>query len=330
MKITNEFDISLPLAVWLLHDNYDYINDENYISATTLMRSTKQLVLSRRIKSEDRIMDVSEKIAATLGHSIHDSIEQAWKNPEHLRYSMKALGYPEKVYDNIRINPTPEYLQENPDCIPVYIENRAKRQITVRGTTFTVGGKLDMAINGHLFDFKSTSVWTWIKGRKDEDYALQGGLYRWLNEDKITEDHININFVFTDWQRGMTRTEGYPQQRVQQHLVELLPLDATERYIEGKLSELTRCWDLPESELPECTDKELWRSDPVYKYYTDPEKAKDPTARSSKNFDTLQEANAHRAEKAKGVVVTVPGAVKACGYCPAFEICEQRKRYDVV
>ena len=31
MKITNNSNISLSLAVWLLHDEYDYVNETNYI-----------------------------------------------------------------------------------------------------------------------------------------------------------------------------------------------------------------------------------------------------------------------------------------------------------
>ena len=49
MIITNNHGISLPLAVWLLHDDYDYVKDENYISATSLLKSTKQIILSKRI-----------------------------------------------------------------------------------------------------------------------------------------------------------------------------------------------------------------------------------------------------------------------------------------
>lgn len=64
-----------------------------------------------------------------------------------------------------------------------------------------------------------------------------------------------------------------------------------------------------------CTDEELWRSDPQYKYYTDPTK----TSGRSTNFDNLADAHRHLAEKGgKGVIITKPGEPKACAYCPAF------------
>ena len=97
----------------------------------------------------------------------------------------------------------------------------------------------------------------------------------------------------------------------------------------AKLQELSRLWDAPEDKLPDCTDKELWRSDPQFKYYSDPEKAKDPSARSTKNFDSLAEAEAFKREKGKGIVITKLGEVKACAYCPAFEGCKQKDQYFV-
>jgi hypothetical protein len=85
-----------------------------------------------------------------------------------------------------------------------------------------------------------------------------------------------------------------------------------------------RYQDASQDALPRCTDEELWRSEPVYKYYSDPTKT---DGRATKNFDSLIEANNHLTEKGKGVVKTVPGQVKACLYCRAFDICEQRKEY---
>ena len=82
--------------------------------------------------------------------------------------------------------------------------------------------------------------------------------------------------------------------------------------------------DAPESELPECTEDELWRSDPAYKYYKNPQKM----SRSTKNFDNLHDANLRLAEDGGvGIVVTVPGEVKACKTCAAFNLCTQKDRY---
>ncbi len=326
MKITNEHGISLPLAVWLLHDNYDYVSDPNYISATTLLKSTKQIILGRRVPSKDRSMDVSEFIAARFGNAVHDSVERAWTDNYSRVKALRQLGYPEKVTDKIVINPTETDFKTIPDLIPIWIETRSER--TVNG--FRVGGRLDMVADGRLFDTKTTSVYSYLKGRKDDDYTLQGSIYRWLNEDKITEDHVHIQFVFTDWQKAMAiqqKDKGYPQIKMLSYPVPLLSIEETERFITGKLNEIKKYRDAPEEQIPECTDKELWRGETEYKYYSDSLKAKDPTARSSKNFDNKAEAHAFMQEKGKGIVVEKPGEVKACLYCAAYDICKQKDRY---
>lgn len=325
MKLTNIHGISLPLAVWLLHDEYDYINEPNYISATSLLKSTRQLVLSKRIAQEDRELDISAFLASRFGAAIHDSQEKSWRQSG--QEAMKRLGYPEAVWSNIVINPTPEQIEANPSIIPIWIERRSIREIQINGKTYKVGGKFDQVIDGRLFDTKTTSVYSYIYGSKDDDYAWQGSIYRWLNPKLITSDHIFIQFLFTDWQKAQAaRNENYPQTKAKEHPVKLYSLEETEEFIRNKLTELERYWNSPDEEIPHCNDKELWRGETKYKYYSDPSKT---MGRSTRNFDDLASANAYKAEKGKGVVITVPGDVKACDYCPAFSICKQKDHYYV-
>jgi hypothetical protein len=123
-------------------------------------------------------------------------------------------------------------------------------------------------------------------------------------------------------------TSGYPDSRVKTKDIALQTLAETDAWITAKLRLITQHMDTPEDQLPECTDEELWRSAPVYKYFSDPSKAGQPGARATKNFDDLMLARAFMAEKGgKGTVITQPGEVKACGYCPAFDGCTQKDRY---
>jgi hypothetical protein len=327
MRITNVHGISLPLALWLLNDEYDYNPDPNYISATTLLKSTKQIILKRRVDSADLEMDLSDLIPSRLGSAFHDSMEKAWNNKPKI--SLKKLGYPDDVIDLIRINPTPEELAATPNAIPIYLEQRASRTIEVNGRKITIGGKYDQVVDGHIFDGKSTSVWGYLAGDKDEDYQKQGSVYRWLNPDIVTDDTMTIMFLFTDWQRMMTKTRAdYPKIRTVDKEIPLLSLQDTEAFIRDKVAEVYRLIDEPEAKLPPCTDKELWRSAPTFKYYADPAKT---DGRSTKNFDDAASANAYwKMEKGgKGVVITTPGEAKACAYCAAYEICNQRKSLDV-
>uniref|UniRef100_A0AAU6W0I7 Exonuclease n=1 Tax=Pseudomonas phage Arace01 TaxID=3138526 RepID=A0AAU6W0I7_9VIRU len=320
MKITNNSDVSLALAVWLLHDEYDYIDKPNYISVTTLMRPLRQIVLPRRIPKEDRTADVTDFLSRGLGHSIHDSIEKAWKTG--YQRSLGLLGYPEKVIARVVINPTPEQLAALKDPIPIYIEQRAFKEIN----GWTVGGKFDIVTEGIVQDFKSTSAYTWLFGGRDDEHQLQGSLYRWLNPEKITEDFIRINYIFTDWQKMQARTNPkYPQKRVEAKDIVLMDITDTEQWVAGRLKLVETYMGKPEKDLPECTPEELWMSDPAYKYYANPANT---TGRSTKNFTNLKEANEFMASKGgKGVVLTIPGEPKRCGFCEAFPVCSQKDKY---
>lgn len=330
MKITNNSGISLPLAVWLLHDDYDYINDPDYISVTRLMRPLRQIVLPGRIPFEERTSDVEDYIARALGNSIHNSIEYAWKN--NLATKLRMLGYKDNLIEKIVINPDDDLIRSDDSLIPVYIEQRAHREIDTHFGVKRVGGKFDMVADGIPQDTKSTSAWAWAKGTRDDEHILQMSMYRWIDAtqplQKIHEDFCQVNYVFTDWQKSQARSNpAYPQKRVETKTLKLLSLKETEQFIEHKIHEVYTHWKTEEPKLPECTDEELWRSAPQFKYFADPEKAKIPGARSTKNFDTLHEANQFKTEKGKGIVVTIPGEVKRCGYCDGFDLCTQKDRY---
>lgn len=317
MLLTNNTGISLPMAVWLAADGYDFFPDGRSISATSLIKPIRQILLKERLTRDDKqTPDVSELIASRLGHTIHDGIEKAWTG--NYAESLSKLGYPDQVIRRVAINPE----KVIGDMIPVYLEQRISREI--RG--YRISGKFDLIMDGELHDFKSTSVYSWIKGSKDTDYSMQGSIYRWLNPEKITNDHMQIQFIFTDWQKGLARSSpDYPQQRLMSHPVELLSLEKTEAWINDRLDQLEASAELPEPALPRCTDEDLWRSEPKWKYYSNPAKT---DGRASKNFNNAGEAYGHLAEKGKGVVIDVPGAVKACSYCPAFSICTQKDEYE--
>jgi len=322
--ITNKSNISLPLAVWLLHDEYDYQSIPNYISATTLMKPLRHIILPPRVPPQDNQVDVEDFVARAMGTALHDSIEKAWTHG--YSKSLRMLGYPESAIQQIYINPPDTFLKRIPGILPIYLEQRIFRDFE----GFTVGGKYDLITEGMVQDIKSTTAYSWLFGGKDDDYRLQLSLYRWIDaaqpHPKITQDVGRINFIFTDWQKLQAKTNpDYPQKRVEHKEIALLSLKETESFVRSKLAQIAKHRNTPESQLPECTKEELWMGDPQYKYYADPTKT---SGRSTKNFDSLAEATQHNNDKGKrGIVITVPAIPKRCGYCEAFPICTQKDKY---
>lgn len=313
-RYTNVSNVPLSMAVFLATDQYDYVDDPNYISTTSLIKPLRQLILASRVKQEDTSVDLVNMVPSRMGSAIHDTIERAWKT--NYRGAMELLGYPKRVIDRVAINPSKEELTD--DTVPIYLEQRSFKKVG----KWTIGGKFDFVGDGRVEDFKSTSTYTAINKTKDDDYILQGSIYRWLQPDIITRDEMAIQFIFTDWSAAKAKSDpSYPQARIQQRVLKLKSLAETDAFIKRKLRLIEQYWDSPEEEIPYCTDEELWRSEPVFKYYKNPAK----TSRSTKNFDTKQEAYQRLAEDGHvGMVVEQPGQVTACRYCPGFGLCTQK------
>lgn len=319
-KYLNAGNIPLALAVFLATDNYDHEDDT--VSATALLKPTRQLILADRLPPEAGLIDVSGLVKSRMGSAIHDSIEQAWLH-NHVP-AMKALGYPQRVIDKVKVNPLPGELGE--DDIPVYLEQRHYKEFM----GYKISGKFDFVAEGMVQDFKSTGVFTYMNDTKTDDYILQGSIYRWLAPHIITSDQMQIHFIFTDWQAARANEPGYPSQQAMTITLDLMSLEATEQFVANKLREIQTHKNTPEEQLPLCTDKELWRKEPEWKYYKNPEKM----SRSTKNFKVSEFGSENAARSAAyarlakdgnvGVVVEKPGEVVACKYCPAFPLCSQK------
>jgi hypothetical protein len=313
---TNISSVPLSLAVFLATDNYDH--DKSTISATTLIKPLRQIILASRVPREDVQLDLAQMMPSRMGSAIHDAIERAWK--DNYKNAMKLLNFPDHVISRVEINPTIERSKE-PDVIPIFLEQRAYKQIDEH----IVAGKFDFVGDGRVEDFKSTSTYTAVNNTNDDKYILQGSIYRWLNPEIITKDEMAIQFIFTDWSKAKAAADPkYPQSRIQQRLLPLLSIQETDAFVRRKLQQLKQYFEAKEDLLPQCSDEDLWRSEPVFKYYKNPEK----TTRSTKNFENKQEAYARLSEDGNvGVVKEVPGQVTACRYCAGFSMCTQKDAY---
>ena len=314
-KFTNKNQLSLPLAVFLVNDTYDYDSRDTAISTTAMLRSVRSIILSMQHDTLEKEVDIIDLAASKLGTAFHDACESAWKNPEALKIALTAIGK-EDWQNRIKINS--KVLSK--EDIPVYIEQRHEKKLG----EYTITGKYDVVVNGRLSDYKSTSVYSVIFGSNDQKYILQGSIYRWLSPNIITDDYMDIEFIFTDWSKAKAlQQRDYPQNRVMTKTYPLMSLEATEQWLTTKLQTIQAYLNADQEALPECTDEELWATSTIFKYYKNPSKLD----RSTKNFDTLGAANARLTiEGSVGVVKEVRGQVKACTYCNALNVCNQAKQ----
>jgi len=323
-EYTNKNDISLPLAVFLMHDKYNHDERSNAISATALIKPIRQTILVRQNPTEAKTIDISELVASRMGSAIHKGCEEAWTDPDTIKKALKLFGMSEDAINNIKINP--EFTVKGETA--VYVEQRVEKEIPGMGlhfdTPFIISGQYDLVLDGTLNDFKSTSVWAYVYESNVDSYIKQGSIYKWLSPDKITSDYINISYIFTDWSAVRAREKkDYPQFKAITRKYSLWSIEETENWIMNRVNTLNTLWETPQEDLPECTDEELWATQTTYKYYKNSNKLD----RSTKNFDTMDEALIRKANDGDvGIIKTIPGEVKHCRYCPVQPLCTQSKR----
>ena len=314
-RFANVNDVPLALAIFLASDFYDYNDEQNTISATTLLKPLRQIVLPPRIPPGQGLPNLADMLNSRMGTAIHDGIERAWRD-NHVN-AMLALGYPQRIIDRVQINPEHHELTEGD--IPIYLEQRLQRQLG----KWNITGKFDFIGEGRVQDFKSTSVFTYQKQTNADKWAWQGSLYRWLDPKKITQSEMEIHYIFTDWKANLAKTDpSYPTKQFLTQRIPLFSLSETENFVSNKLSLIDQYWSAEEQDIPPCTDEELWRTEPMFKYYKN---GNTSAKRSTKNFDSRQDALIYMSQNGNaGAIKEVPGQVTACKYCPAFMACSQK------
>lgn len=324
MKLTNEDNYSLSIAVWLTADFYDHNRHPGklHLSATRLLKPIKQLILGARAFSDDSIetsRDLRDNIPSHMGTALHASVERAWIHKH--RDALLALGYPEDTVKKIRINPPIEDAQ-NPNIIPIFLEQRFEKEID----GVIIDGQPDFIGQGILEDFKSTGVYGYIKGNNDDQYIQQGSIYRWLAPHVITSDFMRIQNIFTDWSKLdalIKKKAGYPPRRIITKKLKLMALEETEAFVKQKIAAFKRYRKAPEASIPPCTPEDLWQSEPVYKYFSKPE-----NTRAQKVCDTYAEAHEQFMKGGTtGLIKTIPGKVKRCNWCDGYVLCTQKDEY---
>lgn len=316
MKYVNTKNISLPLAVWLAVDLYDGPTNSvsKTVSVTTLLKPIKETVLAPRVPAGESVADVSDQLANRLGTALHSAVEYAWLNKA--KEGLVALGYNKNVIERIKINPDPADLTE--DDIALWLELRTQKEIM----GWTVSGSCDFIFDQAAHDFKSTTVFSYIKGNNDDSHIKQMSMYRWLNPEKITRPDAYIEYLFKDFSANKAKSDkNYPQNSIVQKKFQIMEPAETEQYIISRLTLLEQNMNAEQADMPDCTEEELWMDPPEYKYFSKPD-----AKRSTKNFgQDYYAAQQLLAEKGTGIVKTVQGKARKCNYCSAASICLQRQ-----
>jgi hypothetical protein len=308
---TNRRRIPLSIAVWLADELYN--KDPTYISGSQLSRSNRQIVLSFRAT---KIQDLSTLVASRLGTAVHEALDAAWQRPD-LESRMRAAGY--ESFLGYEVNP----VLPTPGKHAIYIRQRFNEELAGK----MISGAPDLILMRRLFDYKSTSVFVYQK-KEEKDYLWQLTVYRWLARDLIDDDVATIQFILKDWSEARANKDPeYPQTPCPTMLVRVGTAEECRQRIVDRVEELKALMSLDQSQLPLCSDEELWLDPPKYAYYKDP--FADGKGRATRVFESYAEASAFMGTKnGVGKIITRKGEPKACDYCEAASICEQRASWN--
>lgn len=304
MKITNKHNLSIPLAMFLAHDDYDGPKGvKDTISATTLIRPLRQIILLMRNRHLETEIDLYDLVNLRMGSAMHAWIESSWDNDNTYVTAFRACGVPYKSIDDVE----------------VYVEKRSEKKVG----KYTISGKFDICLEGKVHDIKSGSVWGYVYGSNEENYIKQGSIYRWMNPGIIEDDFIGIEYIFTDWsKKDSLRGGDYPPLRVASKDYPLWTIDQTNVWIKSRISFIDSFMENPEKEPPLCSFEERWEQPTKYAYFKT-----DKAKRATKVFNNLNEAQSLQASNGCGRIETRVGKINACGYCPVFEVCTQKDEY---
>lgn len=318
MKIvTNSLGIDNIIATWLASNSYSGRKLGKVISATSLLRSTRQQVLGYRCQNSDdfvEVVDISTLLKSQIGTALHKSIQDTWENKTARENGLINLGVKPEEINRIKVNPS----NPDPNDYNLYFEKRVEKEFN----GWTITGQFDLVANGYLHDFKSTSTYTYINKTKEKDYILQGSIYRWLNPELITGDTLTIHYIFTDWNKNYTLSDpNYPKHPFISIKLELLSNNEIESFMNTKLMGIDRYLN-SDDELPFCDSKTLMM-DEVWQYFSS-----STAQRASKNFNSQIEANTYLMSKGgKGIVKKKPTEPKGCSYCSCRGVCNQYAMY---
>ena len=291
--LTNKLNLPKPIYNAL---NSDYQPKPHQYSVTTILNSVRQVILRRRYNDEID-QDCSELIWALFGTAFHSVLEDAQEEESQFKE---------------------EYLKQDLSVICDELSG------------YFLSGKSDLVdiATKTIIDYKTTSTFKVLK--KDfEDYRLQLLIYAWLFRQLGFEiNKGEIIALLRDWQKSKSKYDkSYPQLQVQKISFKFSDKDFEdiEKFIKDRFLELKKYEDVPDEELPMCTDEERWREPTRYAI----KKKANKTA--TKLHDTLEEAEKHLKnleEKYPNIyeIEVREGSDKKClEYCSCCQFCPYYK-----
>ncbi len=284
MQITNVYDLPQQLVDMA---TVDYRVAPNEYRATSLLKGIRETILTRR-HDADIIVDVSDMIWALFGTAVHDVLKRSEEASSELK---------------------------------------EERIIQTFGD-YLLSGQFDLYCGESyvLSDYKTTSVWK-IVYKNFDDWFRQGCIYAALLESlgfPVTEFRV-VAFLKDHSKSKARRDWNYPQLPVYRHYFEITDKDIadTKDWIQDRFRQIKEAENLPDNELPICTNDERWYSGDKWAVMKKGRKSAVRVLDTEKAATHYLETEMDAKGKPKGEYIEIrPGENRKCDeYCYAAPFC---------
>ena len=250
MKLTNKY--GLPETVVKALTRSEYTKGESNRSITQIIDSPRVRIL-RQENWENMEEDVSEKMWAVLGSAAHKMFEETG-DENHLTE--------ERLYTEVE----------------GWVISGATDVQRIEEDGITV------------IDYKTTSVWSVILGKKEWEYQLNCYAYLVRHAKGQKVKSLKVIAILRDWRaKDAEQKEDYPKAPIVEIDVPLWSDQEQDAYVHERvaLHQEAEFQRLTGAELPECSDSERWAKSDIWAV------KKIGNKRAIKLYDNEEEAKAN-------------------------------------
>lgn len=220
MKVFND---GLPKLIYnfLTTEFYDHDASRNTISATTLLKPTKEILLCQR-HDDEIVLPASGRIWSLFGSGVHAALEKM--------HTDKHIEQEERLYTKVN-------------------------GMLISGKFDVV---MDNELNDYKVTSVWTVVYGSRKAEWIKQMSIYRYLYYKSKKIEL-KPTANIITILRDWaSRDLLRCKNYPKAPIVEVHLDLMSFEETEKMIVDKTTEIKASMDIPDDGLPPCTDEERW------------------------------------------------------------------------
>lgn len=222
MKLTNKYGLPAPVVKALTRS--DYSKGDSNRSITQLIDSPRVRIL-RQENWDNLEEDVSEKMWAVLGSAAHKMFEETG-DEKHISE--------ERLFTEIDgwvISGAIDVQRIEPDGVTI-------------------------------MDYKTTSVWSVILGKKEWEYQLNSYAYLVRHTKGVRVKGLKVIAILRDWRnKDAEQKEDYPKAPIVEIDIPLWGEDEQDNYLRERVAihQAAEFQRLTGDELPECSEGERWQ-----------------------------------------------------------------------